>query len=254
MDDTTPVAIKRILRDAVKLCYGNPSRFVGAAALVGLPPLALSLLAMARDPDAAMSPGQGFIGLVSLALLVASFVLGIYFVGALPLMTAFALDGRPMGWTDAFSWIRDRGVFWGVFLALLLDGLAVLGGLVLLVIPGLLFGTWFMLAVPSRVLGDHRGRRALAVSRSVVQPVLTRGALSFAGLVILPVVVLTWPVYGVCIAKYGLMSSAPGRVIPPAMAAFIVGTFWGPVAGVALALLYIERSGGLRALREDLFL
>lgn len=252
--DTGPIRIRRIFRDALKICYGDPWQFLGAAAVVGLPPFALALLGMARDPGAARSPGQGLIGLLSLALIVASFILGIYFIGALPLMAAFKLDGRPMGWTDAFSWIQERQLFWGVFLVLLLDGLAVLGGLVLLIVPGLVFGTWFMLAVPARVLSDEPGRKALSASSRIIRPVIFRGALSFGGLLVLPVVLLIWPVQAICAAVYGFMATDPGRVIPPAVVTYLVSVLWGPVAGVALALLYIDRAGGLSAMRRDLFI
>lgn len=247
------VAAARIIRDAVRICCGNPGKFLGAAALIGLPSFAATFLNLARDPKARMSPGQGLIGLLQLALLLASFVLVVYFIGAIPLVTARILDGRPAGWVDAFEWVRDRELFWGVFLAMFLDGLAVLGGLVLLIVPGLVFGTWFMLAVPARVLGDHPGRKALSVSRGLVAPVLFRGALSFACIIFLPAAAVGAVTQGVCSAMYGFMSNSPARVVPPAVATYLVGTLWGPVMGVALALLYVERAGGLAALRKDLF-
>lgn len=244
----------KIIKAAARICYGEPWQFVGAAALVALPSLVVSLFSMARSTGGERTPAQGIIGLLSLALIACSFVLTVYFIGALPLMTAFRLDGRPMGWTDAFSWISDRRLFWGVFLALLLTGLAVAGGLVLLIVPGFIFGTWFMLAVPARVLGNEPGSKALSASSRMVKPLMLKGALALVGLIIIPMVVLVWPAQGITIALYGVLSTEPARVIPHSVATYLVSVFWGPVVGVSIALLYIERAGGLSSMRKDLFI
>ena len=194
------------------------------------------------------------VGLLFLALVVVSFVLAIDYAGAIPLLTAFTLDNRPLGWTDAFGWIHNRRLFWGVFLALLLTGLAMLGGLILLIIPGLLFLVWFALAVPARVLGDFPGRKALSESRRLIQPVLFRGGAGLVAVLVGVPLVIAGPVWGISWAVWGFTSNAVPKVLITSIVSFALSVFWGPVAYVALAIVYIELSGGLSKLRSDLFL
>jgi MFS family permease len=241
------VRIKETIARAYKICYGNRNTFLGMAAVVSLPAFVAGLLTMARHPQANK---PDLLGLLSLVLLVAAFILGIYYGGAIPLLTAFALDNRPKGWTDAFGWIHDRRLFWGVFLALLLTGLATLGGLVLLIIPGLLFLVWFSLAVSARVLGDFPGRKALSESRRLMQPVLFRGG---AGLIAVPLV-FVGPAMGISWAVWGFTSNAVPKVLITTIVPYAFSVFWGPVAYVSLTIVFIELSGGLSKLRSDLFL
>jgi Tol biopolymer transport system component len=247
------VKTRRIVGGAARICRENPRDFFGMSALVGAAPFLLGLLNMARNQKSLTSPQQGFLSIIQLALIAASFVLIFYMLGAFPVLTAYALAGRPLRWKAAFSWLRDRGLFWGVFLVVLLHVLAVLGGLLLLVVPGIAYGVLFMLAIPARVLGDYPGRKALTFSCNLVRPVLFRGALDLAGLLFLPWAILM-AVHVVFGAIYGFTATSPVRVVPPAVLSYLIGVFWGPVVGVAHTLFYIERAGGMRALRKDMFL
>jgi len=248
------IKVKDTIARAFRMCYGNPSTFLGMAAVVALPTFVISLLALARDPEAKGSMGQGLVGLIFLAMVVAAFVLAFYYAGAIPLLTAFTLDNRPLGWTDAFGWIHDRRLFWGVFLATLLLGLVVLGGLILLIIPGLLFLVWFTLAVSARVLGEFPGRKALSESRRLMQPVVFRGGAGLLAILIGVPLVIGGGANGISWAVWGFGSRAVPQVLITSIVNFALGVFWGPVAYVALAIVYIELSGGLSSLRKDLFL
>jgi len=244
------IKVKDTIARAFRMCYGNPSTFMGMAAVVSFPLFAAGLLTM-RHPEAGK---PDLVGLLSLVLLVAAFVLGIYYGGAIPLLTAFTLDNRPKGWTDAFGWIHDKRLFWGVFLALLLTGLAVLGGLILLIIPGLIFLVWFSLAASARVLGDFPGRKALSESRRLMQPVFFRGGAGLLAILIGVPLVIGGAANGISWAVWGFGSRAVPQVLITSIVNFALGVFWGPVAYVALAIVYIELSGGLSSLRKDLFL
>ncbi|MFH1149488.1 MAG: hypothetical protein V1748_03335 [Actinomycetota bacterium] len=251
--DREKVPIKDTIRRAVRMCYGHPKEFLGMAAVAALPPFLMMLLIMAQDPENRMSPEQGMVGLLSLILVIASFVLLMYYVGAIPLLTANILDDRSMGWTEGFGWVRDRDLFWGVFLALLLTGFAALGGLILLILPGLIFGTWYMLSVPARVLGGFPGREALSESRRLIEPTLW-GSMGLGALLTLPVLLLAWGTQIAFAWMFGFTATSPARVIAPAIVTYAVAIFWGPVAIIGLTLHYLDKSGGLEAQRADLFL
>lgn len=250
--DSRPVKIRMLVGDAIRICRDNPRDYFGMAAVVALAPLALAFLSMARDREDLMSPRNALPGLLQFALAILTFVYVMNMLGAFPLLAARELGGRTMRWTEAFSWLRDRKLMWGVFVVIALQSLAALGGLLLLVLPGIAFAVMFMLVIPARVLGDLPGREALSKSRKIVRPVLFKGALSFAGLLFVPWAVLLaiQVIFG---GIYGIASTDPARVIPPALAAYAVTVAWAPVDGVAHALFYIERSGGIYAQREDLF-
>jgi hypothetical protein len=233
------------------MCYGNANTFLGMAAIVGFPLFAVGLLQMARHPE---SGKPDLLGLLSLILLVGALVLGIYYGGAIPLLTAFHLDNRSLGWTDAFAWIHDKRLFWGVFLVLLLTLFAFLGGLILLIVPGLLFLVWFSLAASARVLGDFPGRKALSESRRLMKPVVFRGGAGLLAVLIAVPLVIGGTANGISWAVWGFGSRAAPQVLITSIVNYALGIFWGPVAYVSLALVYVELSGGLPKLREDLFL
>ena len=244
------VRVKDTIGRAYKMCYGNANTFLGMAAVVSFPLFAAGLLTM-HHPEAGK---PDLLGLLSLILLLGALVLGIYYGGAIPLLTAFKLDNRPMGWTDAFGWIHDKRLFWGVFLVLLLTLLAFLGGLILLIVPGLLFLVWFSLGASARVLGDFPGRKALSESRRLMQPVLTRGGAGLLAVLIAVPLVIGGAANGICWAIWGFGSRAVPQVLITSIVNYALGVFWGPVAYVSLAIVYVELSGGLSKLRSDLFL
>lgn len=246
------------IKQAFRICYEHPKEFIGMAAVVYLPGLALGLLQMANEERwwenmNTVDPQRGLIGLFALILGIAGFILFIYFVGSVTLLTAYALDKRPLGWTDAFAWVRDRDLFWGIFLVLLLTGLAVFGGLLLLIIPGIIFGTWFALSPQVRILSDIRGRKALKESRRIVKPIFWETLLLIA-IIFIPIAIPMWIAQGTFAALFGFFSISPARIIAPTLISYIVGVLWGPVVIVGVTLLYINRVGGLEALRKDLFL
>ena len=252
VEESRPVKISMLVVDAWRICRENPRDYFGMAAIISLAPLALALLGMARDTKDLMSPRNLLPGLLQLALIIVTLIYVMYMLGAFPVMAARSLGGRPMSWTEAFSWLRERHLFSGVLLVVAMQLFAALGGLLLLVVPGIAFAVLFMLVIPARVLGDYGGRRALSESTRIVRPVLFRGALSFAGLMFIPwaVLLIVQVIFG---AIYGIASTAPIRVIAPALVTYLVTVLWGPIDGVAHALFYIERSGGLSAQRSDLF-
>lgn len=242
--DSRPVKIRMLLSDAVRICRGSPGDYFGMAALVALAPMALTLLSMARDPEDLMSPRNVLPGMLQLGLLVITVIYVVYMLGAYPVLAARALGGRPAAWTEAFSWLRERHLLSGVLLVVVLQMLAALGGLILLVVPGIILAVLFMLVIPARVLGDHRGLAALSESRRIVGPVLFKGGLSFAGVLFIPWALLI-AVQGMLAGLYGLASTAPARVIPATAASYLVTVLWSPIDGVAHALFYIERAGGV---------
>lgn len=57
----------------------------------------------------------------------------------------------------------------------------------------------------------------------------------------------------VCLV-WGFASNVVPKVLITSIVNYALAVFWGPAAYVALAIMYIERAGGLGSLRRDLFI
>lgn len=120
----------------------------------------------------------------SLALLLA--MAWIVFVVTWPAVALlYAIKGREegIGFKESFrrAWDKIASYLWVNFLV----GLAVLGGLILLIIPGIIFAVWFTLASYVLVAENKKGTSALSRSKELVQgnwwAVL--GRIAFMGLI-----------------------------------------------------------------------
>jgi hypothetical protein len=248
------IDVERTLKSALRICYRNPKTFLGMAAFVALPSLASSLLPIAKGSEAAPRLGQLSILVIHIVLSVIGFILSIYFVGTLSVFTAFTLDQRPFSWTDGFSWIHKRGLFWRIVLVQIQVMIVLLLGFILCIIPGLVFFVWFMLDVDARVLGDFRGKKALTESRRLIQPVFSHGAVGLAAILVLVPLLVVLGKLGIDTAVWGRASNDTVKILTTSIINYCTYVFWSPVAVVALAITYVELSGGLPKLREDLFL
>jgi hypothetical protein len=80
---------------------------------------------------------------------------------------AQATIGDPVDVQASYRWGFRR--FGSVILVSILVGLAVLGGLILLVIPGLIFGVMLSVAVPALIVENRRGTDAMSRSWNLVK-------------------------------------------------------------------------------------
>lgn len=63
---------------------------------------------------------------------------------------------------------KSRGLIMPAFGLSLIVGLIVLGGFILLIIPGILFSVWFIFILQARVLDQKRGMSSLSASKTLV--------------------------------------------------------------------------------------
>ena len=133
-------------------------------------------------------------------------------VGAVAWAAAGALVGREPDLGEAYRFGAAR--MWSTLLVSVLTGLAVAGGIILLVIPGIIFLTRFVVSVPALVVEGKRGRAALSRSWNLV-------------------VGHSWPVFGTLLVA-GLISGAVSGVLTaPFSGAWLVR---GLLAGIASAI------------------
>lgn len=148
-------------------------------------------------------------------------------VGALAWAAAGALVGREPDLGEAYRFGTAR--MWSILLVSILVGLAVVGGFILLVIPGFIFLTRFAVSVPALVVEGKRGRAALSRSWNLVLgrswPVF--GTLVVAGLI-------TGAVSGVLTVPFGSSWLARGLM------AAVASTLTTPFTGLVFSLVYFD--------------
>ncbi len=76
--------------------------------------------------------------------------------------------GRPMK-SIKEELLDAKNYLWPAIFASILSGLAVLGGFILLIIPGIIFSIWFAFVVYSVIMDGHRGVESLRYSKGLVK-------------------------------------------------------------------------------------
>lgn len=180
---------------------------------------------------------------VSAGLLVGALYFAI--LAAAQAATVFAVSDLYLGRTTSAgrAYARVRGKIGRMLLVILMTGLAVGGGFVLLIIPGLIILCRTAVAIPAAMLEDVKARQAL--SRSFE---LTKGYAFQIFLVFIMVVILSW-IAG-SIFQFPLlltMGSLKHGQAPPVglsilshFGSFISGVLVGPIATIAFALIYYD--------------
>jgi len=156
-----------------------------------------------------------------------SLFVSLVLVGALAWATAGALVGREPDLREAYRFGAAR--IWSVLLVSMLVGLAVAGGFILFVIPGLIFLTRFSVSVPALVVEGERGRAALSRSWDLV-----RGR--------------SWSVLGTVLVA-GMVAGVVSATLsaPFAQSWFVRGllagiasTITGPFTGLVFSFIYFD--------------
>jgi hypothetical protein len=176
-----PKGLGEILSQAFNVYRANAPKLVVIVAIVVVPLTFVSTLIteVALDPgtDRIVVLGEtvdvpaarGLFG----ALFVGAFALAISAViwalleAAIVRAAAQATLGDPIDVEASYRWgFRRIG---SVILVALLVGLAVLGGLILLVIPGLIFAVMLSVSIPALIVEDRRGTDAMGRSWNLVR-------------------------------------------------------------------------------------
>ena len=153
------VPVLELLRQSGRMYRKHAGLFAGYAAWLLLPYAALVLLHLTGDPTG------GF--LATLFLVVQAFLL-VWMMLLFPLIAYEIACGKKRLSPDALQQKLQRLLPSAMFVALI-ETAVVLGGFILLIIPGLIFTIWFMFATLSVLFDETRGMRALAFSRELVR-------------------------------------------------------------------------------------
>jgi len=178
-----PRGIGEIISGAFELYRDHWQILVGIVAVVIVPITLIQYFItdelLVRDPvvnvtttteglqTVTVSSSGGWAILAALLATVISAVAGLVLTGAITRVTAGTLVGETpdAGQAFSFGFSKIGPILW----VSLIVGLTVLGGFILLIIPGLIFLVMFSVAVPALVVEDVRGTSAMGRSWNLVK-------------------------------------------------------------------------------------
>jgi hypothetical protein len=162
--------------------------------------------------------------------------------------TSNAVLGRPVSFRGAYSRVLSTQFLGKLTVAATVAGLAVSIGLLLLIIPGLVFSIWFAFVPFVVTLEKRSGRAALGRSRELVQGNFWRVLFGY-------IVLCFVPLYVILIAAINIVASALGLTIldgmPYQLVTIAVSSLFAlllaPYLNLVLTLFYYD----LRARKEN---
>lgn len=150
-------SISTLFNDAFNLVAQNLNLFIGIYAI----PIVVMIIGDQLLLDAERG---GTVSGVAFGFAIVTLVVGILGTAAL---TKAVMNPEETTIGSAYAFARKY--FWSYLLVSILAGLAVFGGLLLLVIPAIIFAVWFSLALYVLLAEDTRGIAALKASREYVR-------------------------------------------------------------------------------------
>jgi len=190
-----PREVGEILTDSLAL-YGRHWQNLIVIVAVVVVPLSFAQVLVTRT-WAGGGPARADIGtavLGSLIVAVTSVLMWTVLTGAITRAAAGTFLGRDLDLGDSYRFGLSR--FWSIVLIGVLSALAIAGGFVLLVVPGLIVLTRLTCVIPALVIEDRRGTAALRRSWDLVRG---RG----------------WPVFGTIIVAGFITGVVNGALTAP---------------------------------------
>ncbi len=164
-----PRSVSDVLVDAFNLFVKDWTQYVLVAALLVIPltlvDITLNRALVEPDGDAVAVTGGVVVGLVGL---IVTLVMQLVVTGALARAGARGVAGLEVNVIDGAAYALGRlgPLLW----VIILSTLAILGGLILLVIPGLIIAVMLFVSVDAFIVEGHRGSTALGRSWGLVKP------------------------------------------------------------------------------------
>ncbi|MEX1264478.1 MAG: hypothetical protein WEE66_11215 [Actinomycetota bacterium] len=171
--------VGEILSTAFEIYKSNASNLLMIVAIVVVPLTFISafiggvvfapetVLVFGEPVDTVSARTAGAAILVALVTAVIGVVISAVLQAAIMRGAAQGSIGDPVDVDASYKWGFAR--FGSVILISILVGLAVAGGLILLVIPGLIFAVMFSVAIPALVVENLRGTEAMSRSWNLVK-------------------------------------------------------------------------------------
>ncbi|HRH23553.1 MAG TPA: hypothetical protein PK295_02905 [Candidatus Magasanikbacteria bacterium] len=159
--------VGNLFKRALAPYHKFPKFMTGFLALMFLPVLFIGMTKFSLDLIGLV---YGVVSLNSMLWVVGSVLMSLVSLWfTLAYMIAFAdIDSGKMPEKIQVYLKKTRSLIVPAFGLTILVGLIVLGGFILLIIPGIIFSVWFVFTLQARVLDQKKGTNALSASKSLV--------------------------------------------------------------------------------------
>lgn len=246
-----------IIKKSIALYKENKDYFAYYVKLLFLPSAITVLLGTIIDFFAgdlrAATPSivMGIGGIFAFVFFIAAGLVSLWIGIALLRAVAERYDGREA--RDPKTLLKESTtLIWPVIVASILNGLAVVGGIILFIIPGIIFSIWFAFTMYAVVLDNARGTKALSLSKHLVRgrwwAVFVR--LLVPGIAFGLIVLLAQAIIGIpteLILKTMSIGTLPYAFVTLVAGLFTAGisVFVAPLTTAAQAILYAELNKSL---------
>jgi hypothetical protein len=239
-----------ILDRGLKLLMARLPAFLAINLVIQLPLLAIELVQVAAQTSEA---GIGVNLLLVLVLVFLAIVLTQIASAAILHIISREFVDQPTTVGEAVNFAMGR--FGRLIGASILAGIIIGFGMLLLVIPGLIFFTWYALVAQVVVVENRGGGDALARSKQLTEGYRWRvfGVIFVVGLVIglmqlaigLALTVVTGPTYEVILGRPGTFELPkivyhPGAMVVHTIVNFLVQVVLGAYSAICVTLLYFD--------------
>ncbi|MFH1253083.1 MAG: hypothetical protein V1664_02000 [Candidatus Uhrbacteria bacterium] len=231
------LALSELLTQSLELYKKHFKLLAGYAAWLLLPYAAMVLISLSTANNL-------FLDTLITLCNVAQGLVGLWLVILIPLLI------RDLIKTEKISITNQQTKVWqilpSVVFVALLEALVILGGFILLIVPGIIFWVWFSLSQMAAILDNKKGTAALSFSRELVRgkfwPVLWRLLIGPAAIVLTATVISGLIIMGLALITGSSFDTVFGPT-PPLWAdiiATVLETFVMPLVAVYMTLLYLD--------------
>lgn len=242
-----PLSTGELLDKTFTLYRQNFPLFFGIAALAQLLPFIVltAMLGLFRSAPAQQTSRTAItVAVTGFVTLLAYLVATIIAAGLVQAATTFAVSSlyldEPVSIKSAYA--RVKGLVWRSVNVTVSVGIRVVGGMMLLIVPGIIMLRRYSLSVPAAVLENLKTRAALKRSRQ-----LSEGSGGRVLLVYVLMLALIWAVslgagylLGLIFSPQTLRQSFGAQIVQQ-FSSFFVGAAVGPVMTIAFSLLYYDQ-------------
>ncbi|OGH68511.1 MAG: hypothetical protein A3J66_00305 [Candidatus Magasanikbacteria bacterium RIFCSPHIGHO2_02_FULL_47_14] len=162
------ISVKDIISKSIELYKENSKLFFQYILALFIPVFVSMLIGAFFGQEAQLNALNGMIGIGLFIMFFLIYVISIWISLGFVRTIALRYEGKPgLEVKEALRWAAP--LLWPAIFASILAGLAILGGFILLIIPGIIFSVWFSFVFYAVALDDKRGKDALKFSKYLVK-------------------------------------------------------------------------------------